>query len=202
MEKTTGITPAMLEAEARGLGMMAGSPAAIVASEKMGQIELTRAANKLPLELRPAREVWERLGFEFGEPIDKLFQRVTFPAGWSIKATEHSMHSDILDEKGRKRGGVFYKAAFYDQRANGSLACRFDIARAGNHYPGAEHLPEGKSQIVLYDGGQIVRFLGAVSDERFPWPDTEEEAAKKWLAERFPNYTDPCAHWDDALPAE
>jgi hypothetical protein len=60
------------------------------------------------------------LGFTLGDkvPGDDLFRHCTLPAGWRKAATDHSMHSDIVDELGRKRVGVFYKAAFYDRRAD------------------------------------------------------------------------------------
>ena len=43
------------------------------------------------------------------------------PQGWTRRATDHDMHSEILDEAGKIRISVFYKAAFYDRRAHAEL---------------------------------------------------------------------------------
>lgn len=63
------------------------------------------------------------LGFKLGaiDPSDRLFREATLPPGWKRDNTGHSMHTDILDELGRKRIGIFYKAAWYDRRADLSI---------------------------------------------------------------------------------
>lgn len=64
-------------------------------------------------------EALTALGFTLGEqvPGDALFRYCTLPTGWSRQATDHSMGSNIVDELGRERVSVFYKAAFYDRKA-------------------------------------------------------------------------------------
>lgn len=59
------------------------------------------------------------LGFVLGEPVegDPLFRRATLPPGWSREGSEHAMWSYLLDEQGRRRCSIFYKAAFYDRDA-------------------------------------------------------------------------------------
>jgi len=72
--------------------------------------------------LMPAEGDWDTLqALGFGAPTptaDELFVNSTLPEGWSKGATEHDMHSSVLDERGIERVGVFYKAAFYDRRAS------------------------------------------------------------------------------------
>jgi hypothetical protein len=112
--------PAALSALARGdidNFVVASTPGGIEAQEKAGQTALVQSSD-MPLDLSPNREAYEALGFTFGEKIDDLFQKATLPAGWTRKATSHDMHSEILDEQGRKRISIFYKAAFYDRRAD------------------------------------------------------------------------------------
>lgn len=94
----------------------ATTPGGIEAQEKRGQIEQT-FAETLPLDLGGQEAEFEKLGFVFGGSVDALFRRATFPKGWRKKPTDHSMWTDIIDETGKKRGAIFYKAAFYDQRA-------------------------------------------------------------------------------------
>src|SRR5262245_36184498 len=122
------LTPAALSALAKGdfeNFIAASTPGGIEAQEKAGQAELVRSA-KLPKE-GYLRETAEALGIVFSGDIDDLFVAVTLPTGWRLQATDHSMHSDLLDEQGRRRAGVFYKAAFYDRAAHMSLCCAIRI---------------------------------------------------------------------------
>lgn len=112
--------PAALSALAKGdfeNFIVASKPGGIEAQEKAGQGALVASTN-MPLELTPSKEAFEALGFTFGEKIDDVFQHATLPPGWTRAATAHSMHSEIRDETGKVRVGVFYKAAFYDRRAD------------------------------------------------------------------------------------
>lgn len=98
-----------------------GSPTnAVESMEAQGQRELV-ASTVLPFPgFRASDADFEALGFTFGDkvPGDDLFREATIPDGWTRKGTEHSMHSEILDERGISRVGIFYKAAFYDRRAD------------------------------------------------------------------------------------
>ena len=104
------------------LGMMImGASDYIYAQEKQGQAEVVRR-KLFPLEIHGAtREELEAIGFVFGEPVDELFQECTLPEGWTIRPTDHSMWSHIVDENGEVRGSIFYKAAFYDRSAFASV---------------------------------------------------------------------------------
>lgn len=97
--------------------MVASTPGGIEAQEKRGQTALV-ASTDMPIKLSPTREAFEALGFKFGEPIDELFMEATLPTGWTREASDHSMYSYISDETGKRRIEIFYKAAFYDRRAN------------------------------------------------------------------------------------
>lgn len=90
----------------------------IYAQEARGQAQLVQSES-LPADTGGRDEAFTALGFTFGEPdpADPLFRPATLPEGWTKRATTHSMWSEILDDKGRSRVGVFYKAAFYDRRA-------------------------------------------------------------------------------------
>ncbi len=97
--------------------MVHGPAGAVERQEAHGQQLLTSTFTRLPIEMDHDRS--RALGFEVGHPLDELFVGVTAPAGWELKPTEHSMWSDIIDADGKKCGEVFYKAAFYDRRAEG-----------------------------------------------------------------------------------
>ncbi|MFE9296575.1 hypothetical protein [Streptomyces niveus] len=88
--------------------------------EKAGQ-EQFLASDHLPTEMdRPA---FEALGFTFAQPAaaDPLFAPATMPAGWTRQGSDHDMWSYLLDEHGRRRASIFYKAAFYSRSASMNL---------------------------------------------------------------------------------
>jgi len=91
-------------------------PGGIQAQEAQGQRELVNA------EVLPAKGDWEQLealGVKRGDYVkgDPMFVHAELPAGWKKQATDHSLWSDLVDETGKKRASIFYKAAFYDRDA-------------------------------------------------------------------------------------
>lgn len=100
--------------------LAASTPGGIEAQEKAGQGKLV-ASTDMPLDLNPNKDAFEAVGFTFGEKIDDVFQEATLPKGWTRKATDHDMWSEILDENGGKRVSVFYNAAFYHRSAHAVL---------------------------------------------------------------------------------
>lgn len=100
--------------------LMGGNPRAIEAQEARGQKELTES-QQLPVEINTGKlETLVKAGVKIGNAVegDPLFRQVGLPEGWKIVATEHSMWSELKDEKGEVRAHIFYKAAFYDRRAH------------------------------------------------------------------------------------
>lgn len=109
----------LLESDVRG-----SSDPVIEEMESAGQAQVV-ASDRLPTQILPAeaRTEFEKLGFTFGspDPDDPLFMPATLPAGWKRKATSESRGSVIVDEHGRNRVTIFYKAAFYDRNAHMAL---------------------------------------------------------------------------------
>ncbi|KKL17147.1 hypothetical protein LCGC14_2488480 [marine sediment metagenome] len=185
--KTTGITPAMLRAEGEGRGMMAGAPGAIEASEALGQIELVSNA-KLPAEMNVDREaVTKATGIQFGDMADELFINATLPEGWSKRATDHSMHSELVDDRGCVRAGIFYKAAFYDRRADMRFKSFFEI---GGDYTKRE------VRVVNANGNLVKDFGAADREESSDKYYALQDEARVWLDENHPDHSDPFAYWD------
>lgn len=55
---------------------------------------------------------------EIIENFDNLFHQAKLPSGWMIKPVEGtSFLSKLIDPAGKIRADIFYKAAFYDKRA-------------------------------------------------------------------------------------
>lgn len=90
--------------------------------ERRGQQQLV-ASTVLPTDTRGRDAEFEALGFTFGAevPGDPLFREATLPEGWMREGTEHAMGSVIKDERGIARVSVFYKAAYYDRKADMSI---------------------------------------------------------------------------------
>jgi hypothetical protein len=110
------------EVELFGLTALAfGSTGRVEAQEDQGQRELV-ASDTLPSELSGGEESWTKLrslGFVVGELVssDPMFRYIQLPAGWKKKGGDHDMWSSVVDETGKERLSVFYKAAFYDRSA-------------------------------------------------------------------------------------
>ena len=95
---------------------------AIESQEKKGQEQLVYSA-VLPVEGTSNEAEWAAMGVKLGEPEDgdPLFRKATLPHGWKKVSTGHSMCSNLVDDRGIIRAKIFYKAAFYDRRADVSL---------------------------------------------------------------------------------
>lgn len=186
------MNPAAFSALAKGdiANYMAASlPGGIEAQEKAGQ-DMVCKSELLPLDCRGNKHVFESVGFVFGDPVDRIFCKGTLPPGWSKKPTDHSMWSDFVDEKGRKRGAMFYKAAFYDQSAHMNLCPRFSISA----YDDAAE--EGHRQVSITDSGTVIEKIGEYGDRDYTAKDQLVDKATEWLRERYPDWRSAVAYWD------
>lgn len=194
MTDSLRMTPAALQAAARGdlaNAIAASTPGGIEAQEAAGQRAMASSFRTLPKEMD--RAIAERFGFVFGEDDDELFVNVTAPEGWAIRPTDHSMHSDIVDGKGRVRGTIFYKAAFYDRRADGRWTPRY---RVENEY--AEGWVAIASRVVDSATGETLFSEPVPAEGGDEWRrrDVSDRIAIDHLTSRFPDYRDPAAYWD------
>ena len=103
------------ESDAMNL-MAAIVPGGIEAQEKRGQTAFVES-EWLPSEMQPNHEAYEKLGFKFGVRVDDIFIKAKLPPGWRKEPTDRDMWSLIVDNHGKKRVAIFYKAAFYDRHA-------------------------------------------------------------------------------------
>lgn len=188
---------------------VAAMPGGIEAQEKAGQASFV-ANSTLPIELHPPRAAFEAIGIVFGEPVDGLFVSVRFPEGWKKKATDHDMHSYILDEKGRIRIRVFYKAAFYDRRADARLMQRYTYSDYMRK-PGSENaspdtkecfvcgVKDGGSPATIAGGGHPAIFLPiGEHDGDYKQAEALGQEALAYLEKHYPDWRNPLAYWEDA----
>ena len=95
------------------------------------------------------------MGIVFGKEVDDLFVEVTLPAGWKKEATDHSMWSKLVDDKGRERASIFYKAAFYDRDAHINITQRFHcMTQPVGGY--GQDTPRTHEESVVTDCGGII----------------------------------------------
>lgn len=199
------MSPAALKALASGDTanfIAASTPGGIERQEKEGQIEQS-FQDTLPIDNRHRKE-FEKLGFVFGEKADDLFENVRFPAGWRKSVTEHSMWTDLLDDRGHKRAAIFYKAAFYDRAAHVWMERRFTVSQT------YANVGETTETAYIHDAlGKVNQRMEGLErpDWRHPDRAAQEALARKmdeakatlrrWLAANYPDWEDVTAYWDE-----
>lgn len=195
------MSPAELAAMVKGdfaNAIAASTPGGIEAQEAKGQRDLVSNFDRLPKKAEIGGHIdlrlFERLGFTFGADIDDVFVSVVPPAGWTMKATEHSMWSRLVDDKGRERGSVFYKAAFYDRSAHVTLRSRFIIA---SQHQG--DYPDYQWRCVVLDGETTVHEEPWVA--RYEEIATQRQRCVDYLKQHFPDWENVEAYWDDSPAA-
>lgn len=182
--------------------LTASIPGGIEVSEALGQQELVQS-QQLPKDgLLEHREKLGKLGFVFGKEIDDVFIEVKLPSGWAKKSTDHLMWSDLLDDQGRKRAGIFYKAAFYDRSGYMSWESRnhINIILTDSRDPYDIGRDEAADFIGVAVDGVTEIFRTEVSrttrDNRDD-QDALRNKVREWLDTNRPNWSDPFLSWDN-----
>lgn len=167
--------------------------------EADGQRQLVNS-DRLPTSNRrvgcDSDEAFLALGFTFGapDPDDPLFRPATLPPGWARQASDHSMWSYIVDEHGRRRVAIFYKAAFYDRDAFMRLESVWSYAMqlladeaAGPVFDDTwctrEAFAAALADIREQFAERVALYAGKVDDPNTPWavaelPEAQAEVAR------------------------
>ena len=104
------------------------------------------------------------------------------------------MWSELVDDKGRARAGILYKAALYDRDAHISPRRRFRILR--------DYDKDSPIECYVQCGdAEIHRESVAYSGKKYGdgWHEAEDAASdkcRKWLDENYPDHGDPVKSWD------
>lgn len=188
------MNPAALSALAKGdisNFLTAATPGGIEAQEAAGQRALAAKFKTLPKDMD--QEAGKAFGFEYGEPADDIFVSVTAPDGWRIEPTSHSMHSDIVDDQSRKRGSIFYKAAFYDRNASGHWSRRYSVQPVY----GPDHRRSAVQALDTATGAVLLDIPVVATEEMKSWEigDKEEAEAIAYLNANFPDWNTVTAYW-------
>ena len=180
--------------------MVMGSSRAIEHQEAQGQRELVNSES-LPVRMNGGKPILESLGFKFGKHDGKdLFIECEMPTGWKKVGTDHSMWSNLLDDKGRVRANIFYKAAFYDRDAFMHLIGRYSVRKKydNNGISTAVEVLDSNTSIYSID---IPPPLPENSDRetrlaRYKEDDELVAKATAWITERYPDWNNPAAYWE------
>jgi hypothetical protein len=187
-------------------GLVGGDPSdSVLAAEAAG------AQSFVQSEVLPKDGVQEgvKAGLvEITGDADDLFCNVKLPEGWEKKSEARDpRHIALYDANGCVRASIFYKAAFYDRKANMWWKHRFQISRI---YPEDQNDP---IRVAVVDSagefdpkdidGEIVQDFGTlpVGDDYSAREKVEKKLmaqAKKWLKKNYPKYESIAAYWDEA----
>jgi hypothetical protein len=157
----------------------------------------------IPLKVSGAQH-WEleRLGFKLGDAFDDMFMHAQLPVGWVKAPSDHVLHSDLFDELGRKRAGIFYRAEPNLQCADMTMLYRFQITVYCKSLDGASN------EVAITDDGHVVQRFGAWCSTNIR-PTREQDQsnkrerdklsaqAKAWLRKRRPQWHKPLLHWNE-----
>jgi hypothetical protein len=190
------------------------TPGGIEKQEADGQKDFVNS------EELPTRSPWNQLkalgvvlldDLEAAKHAHRLFCRVQLPKDWKKASTDHPMWSDLLDEKGRKRASIFYKAAFYDQDAFLTLECRYcsgifpeDMYKSEIPYEERERAPwygivKDWDSTILFKTKPYVgpkSTTTARAKAKYAKKAELETEAKAWLMEKFPKFDSVLEYWD------
>jgi hypothetical protein len=171
--------------------------------EAHGQAELCNSS-MLPKDTSPEDwKVLEAAGVKRIGVADDLFVNVQLPNGWSKRATGESRWSELVDNNGRVRANMFYKAASYDRSAHMSTCVRFSVK---NVYGDKEFSVQAcDGEVVLYSTA-IIKEPGneEPSEVKMQYRAQKDELKKEvsqWLDANFPKWKDAKACWDYTIPA-
>ncbi len=168
--------------------LAAVTPGGIEAQERAGQGAFV-SNTTLPkdMDFANSRETLKQMGITLGAEVDDLFVKAQLPDGWTKRATDHAMWSDLLDEQGRRRAAIFYKAAFYDRSAHMSLCLRY---RQDCYEP----CDDGYSTVVK-DGKTTLHVIGVREKGDYRLGEEHNKQALAWLDSHYPDWKDPLAYW-------
>ncbi len=219
------------EKEPKSEWLLGLNPGAIEEQEAKGQQELVESL-QLPKTCNSPRglnasEIYHKLGIKTftGSKGDDLFMGVKLPSGWKKEETDHSMWSNLIDEQGRKRASIFYKASFYDRDAFINFNCRitFRVDRIGfhegNYDKNDKHEYISKSTpfcgiVKDYDDTILFKTEEIYCEEEYNYKDGKkwgysekykeelseiedrfDAECKAFLEENYPDYKDVTAYW-------
>jgi hypothetical protein len=189
-------------------------PNGIEAMEKQGQVEFV-TSDILPTEIQDpwvndnvkgsGRKILEAWGFTFGKVVggDTIFTQAKLPPGWTKRGSDHDMWSHILDEQGRERCSIFYKAAFYDRSAHMGISNRY---RTDIEYEDEKLRQGGRSRGLAKEGTRVIftgewhsnPTEGTDHERKYGAYEAAQKDAREWFKANIP--ADLTEQWSKPCP--
>lgn len=180
----------------------------IAKQEQQGQQEFLRE-NLLPVRMDgKSKEALEKAGVKFLEICkdDALFQKVVLPQGWTKRATEHALWSELIDAHGSVRVTIFFKSVSYDRdafcQANTRYALDLNIQELVNAEFSASRyyfVFDAVKKIEVFKTETIYRYSSKNAEERadfYKKCEVLRKSCNDWLNANFPDHEDPGMYWD------
>ena len=171
------------------------STGAVLRQKARGQAEL-QSSDTLPRDCNVSRPDLQAVGFQFGADVDDLFVSVTLPAGWKKVPTKSSYWTDLVDEKGRKRADIFYKAAFYDRVAHIRFSMRYFYHDEPVGGWGQDNYRKLPFHYTVCDGKKILWESPHFAREDYAAGELYKKQASDFINENYPDWKNPLAYWD------
>lgn len=149
------------------------------------------------------KQQYEKMGIKVIKEYDDLFYSVELPDGWEIKATDHSMWNDVVDDKGRKRISFFYKGGYdVDAFSNFERRYSFKILPFDEYKSNVDYLERKFKpwKVFITDCGNKIKELKEITPsndkEYLNIDDVLREEAILYLNDNYPDWQDINAYWD------
>lgn len=206
MTKDPKDVPVTSKDEVRPDWLFGFNPNAIERQEAQGQAALVESP-QLPVN-GSEDPCFEKMGIIWGDPTpgDEIFRQAQLPEGWKKQPTDHAMWSHLVDDKGRVRARIFYKAAFYDRSAFIRPVNRFSVE---SDYSTPEKTDRSARCSHVMDCGKEVYSTGigrtkadpedrmAFSNALCSLQDKQITECEAWLrTQGYPDWKDPSKYWD------
>jgi hypothetical protein len=178
------------------LGAMSdGASGYIEGMEAQGQQQLVHS-DRLPTK-SDGDDRYTALGFAFGTADDRdpMFRPASLPHGWHKQGSDHSMWSYVVDEHGRKRVSIFYKAAFYDRDAFMRLNTVYGYAYEALHEGTTPLFDESWCTAAAF-GAALAKIREEREERRDLYADKLNDPRVPWAAEELEKTNRDIAHLD------
>lgn len=158
---------------------------------------------RMSKDMDPCREEWEQLGFSFVDIYgDDVLCKAIMPFGWEVKPTQHPRYFNILDEKGLKRGSMYYCPEFDNRRASMHLVCRYGVHQTYiKKYPFSHHIQQiifGNEDEKLFIASEVLVPTSVLYEDRdVELIERSRAAAQQFGDDNYPDWRNVHAYWGE-----